>query len=184
MGVGKSSIARDLAKYLVWNFVDLDSEVEALSKQGINELTDREGLEAVRRTEELALGKIEDQTKQVVALGAGTLLKSENLALVRSSGLLIFLSAELKTLAERLVGDTSKKRPLFGDYVTAVQDKSPNAEKALMRQISSLLSERLPTYVKADLKIDTDGKSIRAITIETEKRLRQREQRAEPFEAP
>lgn len=184
MGVGKSTVARDLAKYLVWNFVDLDREVETLSHRPINDLTEKEGLKAVRQFEERALQKIAERKNQVVALGAGTLLNPENMKLVKSSGLLIYLSAEIRTLVERLVHDTSKERPLFGEYVTAVQTGVPQAEQALQRQISKLLQERLPTYVKADLKIDTDEKNIRAITIETEKRLRQREQRAEFFEAP
>jgi shikimate kinase len=184
MGVGKSTVARDLAKYLVWDFVDLDHEVEALSHRPMNDVTEKDGLKAVRQFEERALQKITEKKNQVIALGAGTLLNPENMKLVKSSGLLIYLSAEIKTLIERLVQDTSKERPLFGEYVTAVQTEVPRAEHALERKIASLLRERLPTYVKADLKIDTDEKSIRAITIETEKRLRLLEQRAEFSEAP
>jgi shikimate kinase len=184
MGVGKSSVARDLAKYLVWDFVDLDHEVEALSRRPINDVTETDGLQAVRKWEERALKKIAERKHQVIALGAGTLLYPENMKLVKSSGLLIYLSAEIATLIQRLAEDQSKERPLFGEYVNAFRNEVPGSEQALHRKISTLLQERLPTYVKADLKIDTDGKSIRAITIETEKRLRLREPRAESFEAP
>jgi shikimate kinase len=104
--------------------------------------------------------------------------------LVKSSGLLIYLSAEITTLMQRLSEDKSKERPLFGEYVSAFRSEVPGSEQALQRKISTLLQERLPTYVKADLKIDTDGKSIRAITIETEKRLRLRERQAELSSAP
>lgn len=184
MGVGKSSVARDLAKYLVWDFVDLDHEVEALSRRPINNVTETDGLQAVRKWEERALEKIAERKNQVIALGAGTLLYPENMKLVKSSGILIYLSAEISTLIQRLSEDKSKVRPLFGEYVSAFQTEVPGSQQALHRKIATLLQERLPTYVKADLKIDTDGKSIRAITIETEKRLRLRERRAEFSEAP
>jgi shikimate kinase len=184
MGVGKSTVARDLAKYLVWDFVDLDHEVEELSHKSINELTEKGGLEKVREAEQRALEKITGQKNQVIALGAGTLLHPANVKLIKSSGLLVYLSAEISTLMKRLTEDTSKERPIFGDYVKAVQAGVPRSEPALEKEISKLLHERLPTYVKADLKVDTDDKSTRAITIETERRLRQREPQAESYESP
>jgi shikimate kinase len=184
MGVGKSSVARDLAKYLVWDFVDLDHEVEALSRRPLNNVTELDGLQAVRKWEARALDKIAEGKNQVIALGAGTLLYPENMKLVNSSGLLIYLSAEISTLIQRLSEDKSKVRPLFGEYVSAFQAGIPGAEKTLDRKIAALLHERLPTYVKSDMKIDTDGKSIRAITMEIEKRLRSRERQAESYEAP
>jgi shikimate kinase len=169
MGVGKSSVARDLAKYLVWDFVDLDHEVEALSRRPLNNVTELDGLQAVRKWEARALDKIAEGKNQVIALGAGTLL---------------YPSAEISTLIQRLSEDKSKVRPLFGEYVSAFQAGIPGAEKTLDRKIAALLHERLPTYVKSDMKIDTDGKSIRAITMEIEKRLRSRERQAESYEAP
>jgi shikimate kinase len=184
MGVGKSTVARDLAKYLVWDFVDLDHEVEALSHRSVNDVTNKQGLPMVRQWEERALGKISERKNQVVALGAGTLLSPENQKLVKDSGLLIYLSAEVSTLIKRLTQDTSKERPLFGKYVTEVQNKIPNAENALKSEILNLFRERLPTYVKADMKIDTDEKSVRTITIEIEKRLRSLEPKVEFSEDP
>jgi shikimate kinase len=183
MGVGKSTVARDLAKYLVWNFVDLDQEVETFAHRNINEITVNDGLEAVRKLEQKALENIADHKNQVIALGAGTLLSPENMKLVKSSGILIYLSAEISTLIKRLTEDLSKERPIFGQYVSAFQNHEPHSQKILRDHISELLRERLPTYVKADFKIDTDEKSVRAITIETSTRLRLLEQRAESSEA-
>jgi shikimate kinase len=184
MGVGKSTVARDLAKYLVWDFVDLDHEVETLSHRSVNDVTERQGLSMVREWEKRALGKTAERKSQVVALGAGTLLSADNQKLVKESGLLIYLSSEISTLIKRLTEDTSKERPLFGKYVTEVQNKIPNAEKTLRSEILTFFRERLPTYVKADMKIDTDDKSPRAITIEIEKRLRFLEQKVESSEDP
>jgi len=173
MAVGKSTTAEQLAHDMGWNFVDLDAAVERINKSTINELTERFGLSTIRKFEAEALRGIALGKNQVIALGAGTLMNPTSEEIIRTSGILVYLRAKTETLLQRMVFDHSKERPLLGalvdDHRKSSQDESTEAK--LTERIEELLEQRIPTYEKADIEIETEGKGIKAVAQEIEKKL-------------
>ncbi len=80
-----------------------------------------------------------------VSVAGGAVLDPDNRALIRDAGLVVWLRAEVATLAER-VGDGAG-RPLLGD----------DPSGALAR----LYAERRPLYEQlADVVVDVDGRAV------------------------
>jgi shikimate kinase len=160
MGVGKTTVGRQLASDLSWTFIDLDQAVENASHRPINSIIVNEGLGSLRKMEEAILETIATQQHHIVALGAGALLNSKSMEVVRNSGALIYLHAEVPILIRRIENDHSKRRPLIGTL----------SGKTLESKIGMLLQKRRATYQKADMRIDTDELDIPSVIHEIEKR--------------
>ena len=86
----------------------------------------------------------------VVALGGGAFVQSENAALIEEAKAhSIFLDAPVDELLRRCDGE-SKERPL-----------RQNA-----KQFRELYEKRRLSYMKASVRIDTNGKDVEAIAAE------------------
>ena len=139
-GCGKSTVARILGKKLNFRVVDTDEMI--VEKYGvISEIFEKFGEECFRNFETQVVKEISSCDNCVISTGGGCLLREENRALFKSCGKIVFLRTEIKTLSERLEGDTS--RPLLkGDTKSRLQ---------------KLMQERAPIYENsADIVIDTD----------------------------
>ena len=91
MGCGKTTVGRLLARHLGWLFVDLDTRIVEHAGLSITEIFDRFGEPAFREIERErlleALGEAAEQdTPTVLALGGGTFVQPENVALLREYG--------------------------------------------------------------------------------------------------
>ena len=83
---------------------------------------------------------------RIVSLGAGTIVQTQNLALVRESGaLLIWLDCPMDELLQRCAQATD--RPLFRD-------------EASFRR---LYEERRPWYEQADYRVDSNAEPARVV---------------------
>jgi shikimate kinase len=150
MGSGKSTVGRFLAERLGWPYVDSDEQVEARTGKTVPELFAERGEPFFRAEETQAL---EEATTSdgpvVVSVAGGAVLSADNRSRIRHAGLVVWLRAEVATLAAR-VGD-GHGRPLLGD--------DPRA--ALQR----LYNERRPLYEElADVTIDVDQRSPLEVT--------------------
>jgi shikimate kinase len=150
MGSGKSTVGRLLAERLGWPYADSDEQVEARTGKTVPELFAERGEAFFRAEETLAL---EEATTSdgpvVVSVAGGAVLSADNRSRIRRAGLVIWLRADVATLAAR-VGD-GHGRPLLGD--------DPRA--ALQR----LYDERRPLYEElADVTVDVDQLSALEVT--------------------
>lgn len=151
MGAGKSSIGRALAALLGWRFVDLDEEIEAAEKMPICSIFRLQGEPRFREMEIAALRRIlaAISSPTVIALGGGTFIQAANAKLLRTaSAQVVFLDPTVEEMLERchIESESSKEhlRPLAAD---------PDAFRTLHTQ-------RLPHYRKADLTVNTAGKTV------------------------
>jgi shikimate kinase len=105
MGAGKSTVGRLLAARLHWNFLDLDSHLEARTGITIPELFQLHGEARFRRLESSALASALRLENTVLALGGGTPESLTNrLLLEQTPGTFtIFLDAPFPTLFDRCV---------------------------------------------------------------------------------
>jgi len=158
MGAGKTSVGLALSHVLEWRFQDLDLRIEARERRSIPEIFQQSGEAAFRRAEHAALAELLAEMSSsaiVAALGGGTFVQPDNLALVARTAIpAIFLDAPVKELWSRCQkGDNS--RPLM---------KSEN-------QFRQLYEARRPLYMEAGLHVDTSGKDVDTIAAEIASRL-------------
>lgn len=157
MGAGKSSVGRFLADRLGCRFIDLDSEIEAHEGRSINEIFAKDGEAAFRNMESACLERVLGLGAAVIATGGGAVNADANRRLMRASGVVVNLTASFDRIVERLSGVTN--RPLYAG------DDAAKRAKALLEQ-------REQFYNDADIRIDTDGKSVEDVSAEILEYLR------------
>jgi len=151
MGVGKSTIGRQLASMLHKSFKDSDHEIEKRTGVDIPTIFDIEGEDGFRKREAAVIEELSAENNLVLATGGGVVLREENRRALRK-GFVVYLSASVETLVERTRRD--RNRPLL-----------QNTDKR--QKIIELLELRDPLYrEEADLVIDTDGRSAKSVARE------------------
>lgn len=140
MGCGKSSVGRRLAAKLALPFIDADEEIERVAAKSINEIFADHGEEYFRNGERKVIARLLSQGPQVLATGGGAFINPETRAQIKSSGISIWLKADLPLLMRRV----SKRdtRPLL----------SAADPEAVMRE---LMQQRYPTYAQADVVVES-----------------------------
>ena len=151
MGSGKSSVGRLLARQLARTFVDLDAVIVSAAGMSINEIFAQEGEAAFRSRERECLVSVLQQAPSVLATGGGVVISADNRNLMRSKGIVINLTVSLQQVMERLKG--ADDRPLL------------SGDDAAVRAVR-LMEEREQFYTDADIRIDTDGKSVEDVAAE------------------
>ncbi len=144
MGTGKTEVGRILAKKLGYIFVDVDHEIEKGQKMTVAEIFRLRGEDAFRDLESDVIKRVSEMDKVVIATGGGAVLRQENRESLRKKGIVVCLTAAPETLLKRT--RSSRERPLL------------HVEDPLQR-IKELLDFRRPYYEKADIIVDTEGKS-------------------------
>jgi len=145
MGSGKSTAGRALARELNLQWIDLDEHLESKSGNTIAEIFNQQG-EAVFRTMEYdVLKKLAQTSNTVVSTGGGTPVNADNMQLMKSTGLVIFLDVSAFELARRIWPER-EKRPLVKDLSIG----------ELESFIARHLAERLPFYSAAHIRFSGD----------------------------
>ena len=146
MGSGKSSVGKVLAERLSCRFIDLDSEIVEVVGLSINEIFAQDGEDAFRGLESAHLERVLSSEEEcVIATGGGAVLSQQNRELMRKRGVTVNLKVTLEQVIDRLQG--CRDRPLLAG------EKAPERVRALMEG-------REQFYADADIRIDTDGKSV------------------------
>lgn len=149
MAAGKSTVGKQLAKALGWDFFDTDRTVEQVTGMKIAELFKKHGEVRFRSEEQLAVKRIHVMTHTVISTGGGTVLNPDNWRILASNGVIIHLYVPFETALSRV--KNRNERPLLL--------KSNDELKALWEA-------RLGKYQQAHISIDTTTKDIPTITEE------------------
>jgi len=147
MGSGKTTLAKLLADRLAFDLYEIDEDiVNASEYSSVNEIFDRHGELHFRELEKNAIYNAVQKSNQVISCGGGVVTSENGMQLLKGNATIVFLHADFKTIAKRLIGTES--RPLFRDM-----------EKAM-----ALYAQRLPLYKKyADIEIATDDETPEVI---------------------
>jgi shikimate kinase len=160
-GTGKTSVARELAARLRWDWVDADDLVEQRAGKSIAAIFADEGEPVFRDLESQVVRDLCSLQRTVVALGGGAILREENREAIRGAGPVAWLTARINTLLARMAEDqaTASRRP----NLTQLDDR---------QEIETLLAERTPYYREcATLIVDTEGKNTAQVADEIAARL-------------
>jgi len=139
MGVGKTTIGKQLAGLLNRPFVDVDTEIEIRCGTDIQWIFDREGEQGFRSRESKVLEDIVAAgSASVIATGGGVVLKPANRETLQRNGQVVYLSASKEQLYERMRKD--KSRPLLQvENRQEVIDKLLELRDPLYREVADLV---------------------------------------------
>jgi shikimate kinase len=148
MGVGKTTVGRQVARRLGWAFVDSDEEVFRSTGLTVPEIFARQG-EAAFRLEEsrVLLRAAGSDFPVVIAFGGGVVLAEANRQVIREAGMVVWLRADVELLVAR-VGNGDGRPLLEADPAGTI------------RRLDMI---RRPLYqALADLVIDVDAGDVGA----------------------
>ena len=138
-GCGKSTIGKQLAISLNYDFVDVDCFIEQLEGKSIPEIFSQKGEKEFRVAESTALSKlINSSGNTVIACGGGIILREENCRLLKHNTFTVLLSRPTELVLAHT--EILNRPPINGDPA----------------KYYSLLKQRQPLYTKyANLIVDS-----------------------------
>lgn len=165
MGTGKTTIAIELSHRLGMKYVSTDDLIEKRERCTINEIFTKSGEDYFRDIESAVIRDTICMDNLVIDTGGGAVIRDENVAYMKSSGVIICLTADEDVIMERT--KKYKHRPILN-----VEDPK--------RKIRDLLVRRSPYYAKADYTIDTGKLTVRQVIDKiaeiTESKLKRKEE--------
>lgn len=111
MGAGKTTVGRQLARYLGRPFFDSDHEIVERTGVPIPTIFEIEGEEGFRRREVSTIAELTSGTGMVMATGGGVVLNPENRQRLHDTGWVVYLNVPPVYLHQRTRHDRS--RPLL-----------------------------------------------------------------------
>ena len=159
IGSGKTAIGKAIAQKLKWPFFDLDQIMEEEAGKRIHDIVAEETWLGFREREYQICKRFSQMDCSVIALGGGTVRYQWNMDVLRGSGRVILLKANLRVLADRV---RRYDRPRV------------NPGTSLEKDISILWKKYKHLYYKAaDLVVKTDqGKTVLEEAVEIIRRLK------------
>ncbi|MEM7524282.1 MAG: helix-turn-helix transcriptional regulator [Pseudomonadota bacterium] len=145
-GAGKSTLGAAVAAKLGLPFVELNREVAADTGMAISDVLALYGVEGYRKLENAALARASsDYDAMILAVSGGVVSAPESYAALLSRFHTIWLKAPPEDHMDR-VRAQGDERPMAGN---------PTA----MRELRSILRARAPLYERADIELDTAGRT-------------------------
>jgi shikimate kinase len=157
MGSGKTAVGRRLAALLDKQFLDTDGEIEKRTGVDVRYIFEKEGEARFREREREVIAELTGLEDIVVATGGGVVLDPTNRERLAATGTVVYLETSVDALVQRT--RSSKTRPLL---------VSADPHGVLER----LMTARQPLYEEvADLKVETTGRTVRAVAADIRERL-------------
>ena len=152
MGTGKTAVSEELSSQTGIPVLDTDEAIRLQAGMEITEIFAQKGEEYFRNLETQLLKGLAGEVPRIVSCGGGMPLRPQNVALMRQSGMVFWLTASPETVYERLKNDHT--RPLL-------------AGKNNPEGIALLMEKRREVYEAAcDVQISTDGRTPAEIAAE------------------
>ena len=143
MGAGKSVIGRLLSKSLNLDFYDLDSEIESKYRTSVSSIFAKYDEACFRKLETTVLQSFSDNDNFVMSCGGGTPCFNNNMELMNSLGITIYLKLPPDALATRIYNSV-KTRPLTAE----------KTQEELAEYVEKTLGSRESFYSMANITID------------------------------
>lgn len=153
MGSGKSSTGRKIASCLRWHFADTDKVVEEQEGVTVPELFEQKGEDYFRKAETRALRTVSQRSRTVIACGGGTPCSAENMEIMKSTGVMVYLKLPAGALASRLLKSRTKRPLLRG-----------TGETGMTERVQELLDRRTEWYEQADAVVDGMNDTVEEMT--------------------
>lgn len=114
-GSGKTTIGKEVAKKINYNFCDMDDYIERISKSTVKELFNKSE-EFFRDYESRACIELSNvKEKIIISSGGGVIKRKENIDCFKNKGIIIFIDRPIENIVKDVNTDT---RPLLKDGKT------------------------------------------------------------------
>ena len=138
MGVGKSTIGKNLAKKLKYNFIDIDKLIEANEGMSVNLIFQKKSETYFRKIEnDLTLSELK-KDGSVISLGGGAFLNNAIRKSAKKFSISFWLDLPTEQLIKRL--KKNKQRPLL-------------YKKNINETVKKIYFERKKIYSEADYRV-------------------------------
>ena len=138
MGVGKSTIGRNLAKKLNYSFVDIDKLIEIKERSSINLIFKNKSEDYFRKIEnDITLFELKKKSS-VISLGGGAFLNNAIRKSAKKHSISFWLDVPIDELIKRL--NKSNQRPLL-------------FKKNISETVKKIYFDRKKIYNEADYRI-------------------------------
>lgn len=149
---GKTTLGRQLAQRLGYNFVDTDQLFEEKYHTSIPLFFQHYGESAFRTLEHQVLESTSQLDRHVIACGGGTPCHHGNMDFILDHGLSVYLHMDYQDVCARMT-QSRKVRPILAA-------KSPEERRDFVRE---QLSQREVFYDRAHLRFESAGTDIPAL---------------------
>ncbi len=158
MGVGKTTVSRELAKSLGMQEIDMDSYIVEHENMKIADIFSEYGEYYFRNVETDCLIEIQKRKGRIVSCGGGVVLRDENIMYMKDGGVIVLLTATPQTVYDRVKYST--ERPILNGNMN-------------VEYITELMAKRSERYEKvADLVVTTDDREVSDIVSEIIEKLK------------
>jgi shikimate kinase len=152
MGAGKTTIGRQLAVALGFEFEDSDHIIQKRTGVDIPTIFEFEGEAGFRLREAQIIDEFTQHQGLVLATGGGSVIPPDNRRILTARGFVVYLSCSPEQQHERTARD--RNRPL-------VQTEDP------LESLRELMQERDPLYRQvADLIVSTERRTASSVVRE------------------
>jgi shikimate kinase len=167
-GCGKSTIGPQLARRLKARFYDTDAMIEQQTARKIAEIFRDDGEAWFRERELEIIGRLVcGSQRKLIALGGGAFGSRTNRALIKKSGVVVYLSCPVRELYRRL--RHLSDRPLLDGRPSAGE----TTRQAKLRRIANLLENRKDAYRQAHLRVSTADKTVAECVAQVYRKVKQ-----------
>lgn len=130
MGAGKSTVAAALGQKMGVQYIETDEMIIQKEGMTINEIFAKFGEPHFRNSETKVLEELSETGGYIISCGGGTVMRDENVELLRKNGCIVLLTAAPETILER-VKDSDERPILKGhkdvDFIGALMEKRREA---------------------------------------------------------
>ncbi|MBI4078733.1 MAG: shikimate kinase [Candidatus Levybacteria bacterium] len=148
-GSGKTTVGKILAKILKKDFIETDKLIGEKAKMSIPKIIEKHGWDFFRNIESEVVQEVAEKDNIVIATGGGVVVSPKNIALLKKSGKLFWLTVSVPTLLKRIGND--KNRPSL-------------TGKLRKEDMEVTLQERQKLYENAaDVVVDTEHVSAQKV---------------------
>lgn len=146
-GTGKTTLSDELSDRLGMPVFHMDEILEERFGEKISEFVQKCGWQAFRDEEAMLAEELSQKDGVIIDCGGGVVTRQTNVDHLRRKGFVVWLQADLFTIAQRISGD--KNRP------------SLTGDKSSTDEIVEIIKQRYPLYESAaDMEIDTSTHSF------------------------
>jgi shikimate kinase len=156
-GSGKSTFGRQLAQELGFPYLDLDQVIEEKYQNKIPEIFSIYGEGKFREWESKTLEELLDRDQPfVLASGGGAPCFNDNMELINSKAISVYLDVPLESISRRLQSSKVQNRPMFQGL----------DQGEITLKIKSLLVSRESFYNQAKIKLSGEDFSAELLMYE------------------
>jgi shikimate kinase len=113
-GVGKTTVGKKLSEMTNWKYISTDDLIKEATGQPISYLVETKGWKNFRKIENDVIQALRNETEVIIDCGGGVVENSDNVNLLLSNSLIVWIDAEISDIKERISQDDD--RPLLSHY--------------------------------------------------------------------